>query len=95
MPRIIVGIRVKPEIKSDVIKSFSHQKKEQKGGILEISANGSKHEFGFDHIFGEETGQAEVFDTCAVGVIDTVLDGFNGTLFAYGQTGAGKTHTGE
>jgi len=26
-------------------------------------------------------------------VINGVIDGFNGTIFAYGQTGTGKTHT--
>jgi chromosomal replication initiation ATPase DnaA len=26
-------------------------------------------------------------------LVDSVLDGYNGTIFAYGQTGCGKTHT--
>ena len=26
-------------------------------------------------------------------IVNSVMDGFNGTVFAYGQTGAGKTHT--
>jgi len=37
--------------------------------------------------------QDEVYDACAKPVIDSVLEGFNGTIFAYGQTGTGKTHT--
>eukprot|EP00971_Amphidinium_carterae_P256464 5092028-Amphidinium_carterae.1 len=34
----------------------------------------------------------EVFDECRALVL-SVLDGYNVTIFAYGQTGAGKTHT--
>lgn len=49
--------------------------------------------FSFDRIFGVDTGQEEVFDIVAKPVIDQVMDGFNGTLFAYGQTSSGKTHT--
>ena len=41
----------------------------------------------------ENAPQNEVFDSCASRLIKETLDGYNWTLFAYGQTGAGKTHT--
>lgn len=34
-----------------------------------------------------------MYDAAAKPIIDSVLDGFNGTIFAYGQTSSGKTHT--
>ena len=34
-----------------------------------------------------------VYDVAARPIIDSVLEGFNGTIFAYGQTSSGKTHT--
>jgi DNA replication protein DnaC len=34
-----------------------------------------------------------IYDTCAANIIENVLEGYNGTIFAYGQTGTGKTHT--
>ena len=37
--------------------------------------------------------QKEVYDTAAKPIIDSVMEGFNGTVFAYGQTSSGKTHT--
>mmetsp|Transcript_48397 Transcript_48397/g.78626 ORF Transcript_48397/g.78626 Transcript_48397/m.78626 type:complete len:725 (-) Transcript_48397:93-2267(-) len=37
--------------------------------------------------------QEQVFDICAQDVVRSVMDGYNGTIMAYGQTGAGKTHT--
>ena len=88
MPRISVCIRVKPEEESELIPSFSHHSNSE-GGTIDITASGSKHSFVFDHIFDAQVRQEEVFSRCASGVIDSVLEGFNGTLFAYGQTGAG------
>jgi kinesin family member 3B len=49
--------------------------------------------FSFDNVFGPDVEQKFVYDTCAAGVVNSVLDGYNGTIFAYGQTGSGKTHT--
>jgi kinesin family protein 5 len=43
-------------------------------------------------VFPPQTTQAAVFAT-AKPLIDSVLDGYNGTVFAYGQTGGGKTYT--
>jgi kinesin family protein 5 len=49
--------------------------------------------FTFDVIFPTNTTQAQVFEIMGKNVVDNVLNGFNSTLFAYGQTGAGKTFT--
>ena len=56
-------------------------------------APGSKLDFRFNHVFGMQATQEEIFDTVAKHMIDTFLDGYNGTIFAYGQTSSGKTHT--
>ncbi|XP_041930563.1 LOW QUALITY PROTEIN: kinesin-like protein KIF18A [Alosa sapidissima] len=49
--------------------------------------------FVFDNVFGETSEQVEVFENTTKGVVDGVLNGYNCTVFAYGATGAGKTHT--
>ncbi|XP_051919041.1 kinesin-like protein KIF18A [Hippocampus zosterae] len=49
--------------------------------------------FVFDHVFGENSTQDEIFENTTKGVLDGVMNGFNCTVFAYGATGAGKTHT--
>jgi len=49
--------------------------------------------FTFDVIFPTNTNQKQVFDIMGKSVVDNVMNGFNSTLFAYGQTGAGKTFT--
>lgn len=49
--------------------------------------------FTFDAVFGESSSQKLIHQTCAAPVVQSVLEGYNGTIFCYGQTGAGKTHT--
>ncbi|KAH9069113.1 hypothetical protein Ae201684P_004807 [Aphanomyces euteiches] len=49
--------------------------------------------FTFDAAFGSESTQQQVYDTAATAIVEAVMDGYNGTIFAYGQTGAGKSHT--
>jgi len=50
-------------------------------------------DFFFDAVFDDKVTQKHIYDVCASSVVDSVLNGYNGTIFAYGQTGAGKTHT--
>lgn len=50
-------------------------------------------DFTFDAVFDANMSQQQIFDDTAADILDSVMDGFNGTIFAYGQTGAGKSHT--
>uniref|UniRef100_A0A673XL23 Kinesin-like protein n=1 Tax=Salmo trutta TaxID=8032 RepID=A0A673XL23_SALTR len=47
----------------------------------------------FDRVFPTNTTQEQVYNTCAKQIVKDVLGGYNGTIFAYGQTASGKTHT--
>jgi kinesin family protein 5 len=49
--------------------------------------------FTFDHVFSPDTTQGAVYEQAAKPIVDSVLEGFNGTVFAYGQTASGKTFT--
>lgn len=49
--------------------------------------------FTFDAVFDWESTQREVYENTAAGIVNSTLEGYNGTVFAYGQTGTGKTHT--
>lgn len=46
-----------------------------------------------DHAFAPETSQEEVFERAVSPIAEAVIRGYNGAVIAYGQTGAGKTHT--
>uniref|UniRef100_A0A3Q2GU15 Kinesin-like protein n=2 Tax=Equus TaxID=9789 RepID=A0A3Q2GU15_HORSE len=47
----------------------------------------------FDRVLPPSTTQEQVYNACAKQIVKDVLEGYNGTIFAYGQTSSGKTHT--
>ncbi|KAI5858375.1 P-loop containing nucleoside triphosphate hydrolase protein [Tricharina praecox] len=47
----------------------------------------------FDRTFGPEADQQRIYDNVVQPLLNEVLDGYNCTIFAYGQTGTGKTYT--
>uniref|UniRef100_A0A9J8CIP1 Kinesin-like protein n=1 Tax=Cyprinus carpio carpio TaxID=630221 RepID=A0A9J8CIP1_CYPCA len=49
--------------------------------------------FTFDTVFSPDSKQLDVYNLTARPIVDSVLEGYNGTIFAYGQTGTGKTFT--
>ncbi|PRQ42174.1 putative minus-end-directed kinesin ATPase [Rosa chinensis] len=57
-----------------------------------LSSDSSKKQFKFDHVFRPEDDQEAVFAQTKP-IVTSVLDGFNVCIFAYGQTGTGKTFT--
>lgn len=44
-------------------------------------------------MFGPSAQQKDLYDQAVVPIVNEVLEGFNCTIFAYGQTGTGKTYT--
>ena len=49
--------------------------------------------FSFDKTFGESSTTRQVYDQTSRGIVSSVANGLNGTIFAYGQTSSGKTYT--
>ncbi|MED6253208.1 Kinesin-like protein kif3b [Ataeniobius toweri] len=49
--------------------------------------------FTFDSVYDCNSKQIDLYDETFRPLVDSVLLGFNGTIFAYGQTGTGKTYT--
>ncbi|KAK4562593.1 hypothetical protein RGQ29_005193 [Quercus rubra] len=49
--------------------------------------------YAFDRVFGPHTASQEVYDVAAKPVVKAAMEGVNGTVFAYGVTSSGKTHT--
>ncbi|PRW51062.1 125 kDa kinesin-related -like [Chlorella sorokiniana] len=47
----------------------------------------------FDKVFPPDTTQEKLYGSAISSIVEEVLEGFNCTIFAYGQTGTGKTHT--
>ncbi|XP_054816089.1 kinesin-like protein KIN-14Q isoform X2 [Prosopis cineraria] len=64
-----------------------------KDGELTVMSNGTPRKtYKFDSVFGPQADQADIFEEMAP-FATSVLDGFNVCIFAYGQTGTGKTFT--
>jgi len=73
----------------DVIKNISQI-------ALNRPGDDDKHDeknFTFDNVYSDQSTQREVYDECAFPLVESVIGGYNGTIFAYGQSGCGKTHT--
>ncbi|KAL0922159.1 hypothetical protein M5K25_006124 [Dendrobium thyrsiflorum] len=61
---------------------------------LKLRKNNWKSEsYRFDEVFTESASQRRVYEAVAKPVVERVLNGYNGTVMAYGQTGTGKTYT--
>jgi kinesin family protein 3/17 len=61
--------------------------------VKELNSQEQPKSFSFDYVFGADCAQSLIYEQSAFSLVDNVLDGYNGTIFAYGQTGCGKTHT--
>ncbi|XP_017343029.1 kinesin-like protein KIF3B isoform X1 [Ictalurus punctatus] len=65
--------------------------------VVRNPRSGFTHEhpkvFTFDSVYDWNSKQVDLYDETFRPLVDSVLLGFNGTIFAYGQTGTGKTYT--
>ena len=52
-----------------------------------------KKTFTFDHTYDWRATQELIFNQTALPILESIMEGYNGTIFAYGQTGTGKTYT--
>ena len=49
--------------------------------------------FKYDKIFNTDSQQSQIYENVGKRIVDDVMEGYNGTIFAYGQSGSGKTYT--
>lgn len=69
-----------------VVQAESSPNRASASGALE-----QPKQFTFDAVFGPQTTQEQLYNATARPIVDGVLEGYNGTIVAYGQTGTGKT----
>ncbi|GAA0153899.1 hypothetical protein LIER_12027 [Lithospermum erythrorhizon] len=87
MERIHVSVRARP-LSADEAESSPWC---ILGNSISIPNHTTKFEF--DRIFGENCKNNEVYNVRVQDIVSAAIHGFNGTVFAYGQTNSGKTHT--
>ncbi|KAF2859012.1 kinesin-domain-containing protein [Piedraia hortae CBS 480.64] len=61
--------------------------------VIPVGKRVKDQTFGFDRVFDDNTSQGDVYEATTKSLLASVLDGYNATVFAYGATGCGKTHT--
>jgi hypothetical protein len=66
-----------------------HLSKETRKKGVPLSHRPKNITYGFDHVFGDKATQEEVYHGATDGIVASVLDGYNATVFAYGATGSG------
>ncbi|XP_057983300.1 kinesin-like protein KIN-7O isoform X2 [Malania oleifera] len=87
MERIHVTVRARPLLLEDAKTSPWRIS----GNSISITNHSSKFEF--DQIFREDCKTIEVYQARTKDIVAAAVRGFNGTVFAYGQTNSGKTYT--
>ena len=70
---------------------FFHGKKVGRRDLNKKAAR--DHKFAFDAVFGPNSTNEDVFESTTKDLIDVIFNGYNCSVFVYGATGAGKTHT--
>ncbi|KAM9090218.1 kinesin-1 heavy chain isoform 2-T2 [Megaptera novaeangliae] len=86
---IKVMCRFRPLNESEVNRGDKYIVKFQGEDTITIASK----PYAFDRVFQSNTSQEQVYNDCAKKIVKDVLEGYNGTIFAYGQTSSGKTHT--
>ncbi|KAJ9536971.1 hypothetical protein OSB04_029704 [Centaurea solstitialis] len=87
MERINVAVRARPLSPEDAKTSPWRIS----GNSISFANPSSK--FDFDRIFSEDCSTFDVYESRTKDIVSAAIGGFNGTVFAYGQTNSGKTHT--
>ncbi|OQR99010.1 kinesin family member 19 [Achlya hypogyna] len=104
IPNVVVAVRLRPFTTQEVVEGHHcccrvvgdqtvviHK---EPGASRHLKTQqGSSNEYGYDMVFSDKATQDEVYSRTVKNIIPTILDGYNATIFAYGATGAGKTHT--
>ena len=83
----------KNEIERGSRSVLTHDIKLNQITITHPTEKDNQKSFTFDAVFDEFSKQKDVYSKCAYQMVESVAEGYNATVFAYGQTGCGKTHS--
>lgn len=104
-PAVKVVVRCRPLSEREIadghesIVEFESSKKLTVNSVRDQPASntGDRHQYGrvyeFDAVFDGNSQQEDIYKQVCAPIVASTLEGYNGTIFAYGQTGTGKTYT--
>eukprot|EP00164_Ancoracysta_twista_P005292 GFYU01007244.1.p1 GENE.GFYU01007244.1~~GFYU01007244.1.p1 ORF type:complete len:635 (-),score=92.00 GFYU01007244.1:232-2136(-) len=100
-----VAVRVRPTLHQGEDNVWSTSNRTISLSRLDAASPGSRpvsparhrgsgiHNFGFDCVFDDDCTNNNVYNSFVSGIVEDCMEGYNGTILAYGQTASGKTHT--
>ncbi|XP_052558484.1 kinesin-like protein KIF21B isoform X1 [Tympanuchus pallidicinctus] len=86
-----VAVRIRPQLSKEKIEGC-HICTSVTPGEPQVLL-GKDKAFTYDFVFDLDTWQEQIYTTCVGKLIEGCFEGYNATVLAYGQTGAGKTYT--
>uniref|UniRef100_A0A452QK51 Kinesin motor domain-containing protein n=1 Tax=Ursus americanus TaxID=9643 RepID=A0A452QK51_URSAM len=86
-----VAVRIRPQLSKEKIEGC-HICTSVTPGEPQVLL-GKDKAFTYDFVFDLDTWQEQIYSTCVSQLIEGCFEGYNATVLAYGQTGAGKTYT--
>lgn len=92
MSNIKVAVRVRPPIERE-LRNGEKPVWTVRGNAIFLESGKYNAFHTFDHIFGYDSTNQDVYEKYCHPIVEAVMQGFNGTIFAFGQTASGKTHT--
>ncbi|GLT70162.1 hypothetical protein SLA2020_422590 [Shorea laevis] len=95
--RVRVAVRLRPKNAEDLLSDADFtdciELQPELKRLKLRKNNWTSESYKFDEVFTETASQKRVYEVVAKPVVESVLNGYNGTIMAYGQTGTGKTYT--
>ena len=91
-----VVVRSRPLSQSEISRgnfSILQFDKELHQIAIQEPKTGEFKTFAYDSVYDMDSSQQEVYDESAYPLVESAIQGYNSTIFAYGQTGCGKTFT--
>ncbi|KAM3968319.1 LOW QUALITY PROTEIN: uncharacterized protein ACR2FA_007831 [Aphomia sociella] len=91
---IKVVVKVRPLISREIEEKQSYQWRVKNNTLYQVDTGKDYGtSFTFDQVYDEQTKTSHVYNDIAKPIVEAATAGFNGTIFAYGQTSSGKTYT--
>ncbi|KAH8676691.1 kinesin motor domain-containing protein [Tricladium varicosporioides] len=87
---VIVSVRVRPDAGSNGTKTDGDWKIDGRKALLSYRGK-EGGDYYYDNVFATQDNNAKVYDASAKRLVRRVMEGYHGTVFAYGMTGTGKT----
>ena len=89
-------LQVDPSSRSISLMEYFGREVDEKERAKDVELNphlAMWHTYSFDYVYDMDSTQEQVYEITAKQAVRSVLEGYNATILAYGQTGTGKTHT--